>query len=978
MAEGFKLGEAFVEVGLRKPTPADEEKVRKDTETDLGKNPPKIPTTSAPPTSSDQDKTRRKSQDDYDKKPPVKIPTTLRDPVDAAFRARLNSELQAAAKTLAGIPINPDTEQFRKDTAAKVAAITKTLSADIPLDVADAAKWRAKVTAEVNAVSESVQARIPVVVDEHTQQQSTASLRAWAIGAAAIVGPTGAVGGALLGTTALLGGLGAAAVKGDEQVTAAFGHLRDTVVADTKALAAPLVPVLGQVAKQTETTFRGMEDDIGRAFDEVAPQVADLSSGVLDLARNALPGLTGALHASSPVVSVLSEDLGGLGKSVSGFLTGLSSGSGGAAQGIHALLSDVDAILPPLGRFLGAAANLTGEIVSNFTPAFRAAGDILDGVTTVLDHTDGALAPLATSVIGVYTAWKSWSGIVKIADTIEGTVTSVTGGVKGLKAGSELAEKAIGGVTAATSTMSLATGGVILLLSGLALAYSKVRREEKSFADQAKDVASGLVAGGREADTAARKVARLGDALRLESQLDAQRAEDTTRFLALQSDATQKTSEHLGDLSSSLGINAKSQEQVTKAIGETRTALNDQLESLHATPRATQLINESFDAYVDAAKRHGSGSDQARTALDILNGQIDKVTTSTSNLDSTMGDTSGIDETTSAADALDQSLRNVVLASSSLSLQLQRQQTVEDAFAADISLRQAIDGTRQAQQNLNDTVKRYGPHSAEAKQATDGLLASMEGQARAAQNAAQANYTGTDATEKAKVGAKAYRDTLAELAKHADGPLKEALLGTIGRLDEAAKPRVTDLEADITDAEEGIAKAKAQLATVPASKQAKIKADIADLQHKAQVARSEIASITSKTIGLHVNVIVHGPKSITIGSVVTGLGITANATGSIALPRTGGQIVQVAEAGSPEGIIPLNDQGARFLASAVGPAIRQYLADRVPSTPAGVGVQPVQQTVYVQVNANQLSDMQRVVGLFGQLQQVARAGGVFA
>ncbi|HEY9474672.1 MAG TPA: hypothetical protein VIS06_12580, partial [Mycobacteriales bacterium] len=116
MAEGFKLGEAFVEVGLRKPTPADEEKVRKDTETDLGKNPPKIPTTSTPPTPSDQDKTRRKSQDDYDKKPPVKIPTTLRDPVDAAFRARLNSELQAAAKTLAGIPINPDTEQFRKDT----------------------------------------------------------------------------------------------------------------------------------------------------------------------------------------------------------------------------------------------------------------------------------------------------------------------------------------------------------------------------------------------------------------------------------------------------------------------------------------------------------------------------------------------------------------------------------------------------------------------------------------------------------------------------------------------------------------------------------------------------------------------------------------------------------------------------------------------------------------------------------------------
>lgn len=951
MAEAFKMGDAFVEVGLRPPTKTDEEKVRTQTETGLGKNPPKIP-------------------------------VKLRDPVDAAFRARLNSELQAAAKHLAGLPITPDFERFRRDTATQIRAITKTLEADIPLDVANAAEWRAKVAAEAAAVSKSVQAHIPVEVevDKKSQTFTRRNLIKWAAGVAAVVGPAGVIGGALAGTAAVFGAMDVAAASTDATVGDAFDHLTQHVRDDIIKFSEPMTPALVGIAHQAENTFSLVEGSISKAMATAVPEVQDLADGVLKMSRTALPGFTTALQRSGPVVRELDDDLGRLGHSVSGFLIGLSSGVGGAATGLHALFSDVDAILPPLGRFVGSLAEVTGTVVADFVPAFEVAGTVLDGVSVVLDHTESVLGPVTAAVLAGAVAWKTWSGIKSIASTVTDTVGKIVDGVDGLRKAALATEAAEEGVATATSIMSVAAGGVIVLLAGLAVALVEAKRKEKDFGDQAKTLASDLLTGGRSAAEAAKKVGELGEALSLQGKAGdhALTAIDRVSSSTENMFGTQiKATDRLNVLSDALGINARSAKDVTKAITQTKTALDDQLDSMHATPLAVESINTSFDAYVAAAKRHGGASDQAKTALDILKGQIDKANTASQNLDSGLGDTTNWDIATSAADALDTSLLGIVTSSAAVTLGLQRQQVVQDGFAADIALRQAIDATAQAQKNYAKTLKDNGPNSQAAKQASDQLLASMQGQAEAAQNAAEANYTGTDAEGKAAAGAAAYRQTLVNLAAHASGPLKDALLGTIRRLDDAAKPRVTDLYADITNAEQGIAKAQKGYDSLPKAKKAKIDADIVALQHKIAVANHAIQSMHSKTIGIDVNIITHG-NQIIVG--LLGKGPHALAAGGVVKPIHGGQVVRVAEAGVPEAVIPLDRRGEKFLRRSLGPLL-QPAATQAPAVApkAGVPGQTVSiANVTVQVQADSLRKVADVVKLFEGLGQAARAGGVFA
>ncbi|ANZ35258.1 hypothetical protein BBK82_03385 [Lentzea guizhouensis] len=164
MAEGFKIAEAFVDVVLRDHTDDEMQRMR-----DRIKNskPFELPTTTTlkPPSPSEQKKNKEQTEKQTSKDP-VEVPTKLKDPVNDAWKAKVDADIRAAAKDLAQLPVDADTERIRQHIAAQIQEIQQTMKADIPLDVAEAAEWRRKIRSEVDLVAMTVKAKIPVEVDE--------------------------------------------------------------------------------------------------------------------------------------------------------------------------------------------------------------------------------------------------------------------------------------------------------------------------------------------------------------------------------------------------------------------------------------------------------------------------------------------------------------------------------------------------------------------------------------------------------------------------------------------------------------------------------------------------------------------------------------------------------------------------------------------------------------------------------------------
>lgn len=889
MAEDFRIGAAFVELYLKDPTEADEARARKAIETRLTKTPPRVA---------------------------IKLAATTAESVSA----------------------------WRKDTAKKLAEDRPEVAVQVtgPSTV-DARKVRSEIADKVS--EPPVTLPVKVTADRKSRTLTRGNLIKFAAETAAIVGPAGVIGGAVVGTAGLFGTLGIAAVHADTRVTTAFGHLKSTVVADTKALAAPIVPALTGVAHQTESTFQGMERDIGHSFAVVAPQITSLTGGVLDLAREALPGLTGALSASRPVVSTLSHDLGGLGHAVGGFLDGLSTGAPGAAEGIHAILTDVDSILPPLGQFIGSAGELTGIVLHDLTPAIKAGTTVLSGAATIIDHTSSVLGPLGAAALTTYAAFKLWKGITGITARAGAGIAGVTGVLR--KEAVSATEATVANTGYSRSIKGIAgtaegTAGKVGLLAG------RLGKLGSAAGAIGVGVAVGLPALSALAD-----------------KLD-HTDEDTARFtksLLAGGDAARGIIPDFTKAAKVAQLFGDDNTFADKEIRKVKDGIDAQLKSLGANKESVDAVNAAYGRFVQVAGNTKSSRKDIEDALAGVGSAMDDAD----------GDTQRLND---QLRQLHDHLRDVASSSQAAAGELSRQQTVADGFASDISLRQAVDATTQSQRNYAQAVKDSGAGSADAKQAADELLSSMQAQAQAASQAAQANYTGTDAAGKAAAGAAAYRDTLVALSQHASGPLKDALLGTIKRLDDAAKPRVTDLKADISNAEAGIKTAEDKLKTIPKSKQAKILADISDLEAKAAKARAELKSIQSKTVRIGANLVVTGPSSIQIGSVVTG--IKAFAEGGVIPPVKGGQVIKVAEAGVPEVVIPLNRQGERFVRQSFGvPTPRGATATA--STVAGAAPAPVQHihigSVVLNVSPAELKDAAALVAMLKSLPQVARAGG---
>lgn len=108
---------------------------------------------------------------------PVTLKVTAANPIDAAWRKKIETALRATATDALKIPVTPETEPFIRGLHTTLAEAQQSVKAEIPVSPDDAAKFRTELDAMVEAAQASVKARIPADV-EATPAKWKAQIRA--------------------------------------------------------------------------------------------------------------------------------------------------------------------------------------------------------------------------------------------------------------------------------------------------------------------------------------------------------------------------------------------------------------------------------------------------------------------------------------------------------------------------------------------------------------------------------------------------------------------------------------------------------------------------------------------------------------------------------------------------------------------------------------------------------------------------------
>jgi hypothetical protein len=105
---------------------------------------------------------------------PVKV---VADPLTREFQADIQRQITALSRqTNTRIPVRADTAGVRQDIAVELAAIQRTLKAEIPTEPGSRLAYEAKLRAMVAGVSRTIRVSIPVDVDHNRFQRAVASL----------------------------------------------------------------------------------------------------------------------------------------------------------------------------------------------------------------------------------------------------------------------------------------------------------------------------------------------------------------------------------------------------------------------------------------------------------------------------------------------------------------------------------------------------------------------------------------------------------------------------------------------------------------------------------------------------------------------------------------------------------------------------------------------------------------------------------
>lgn len=509
--EGFRLAGAYVELTVKDNTAEGEEEAR------------------------------RRIED----APPAKIPTEASNPIDDAWRAKVNAAIKAIAADALDVPATPETEQYQVDLRSKLAEIAASVQQDIPLDPSDLAEFRAKVDADVKAAMEGVEARVPIEFDKSELAQMKAdaeesassagldagSLMPVAMGAAITAGAPLIAGAMSAATVAGLIGMGVALQAGDPEIQTGWNALVGTAKSEGTQLSAVMVDPVVNALDVIRGNLMAEEPAFRSMFSAAAADVPILTTGLLSLVDNALPGLTNMVDNSAPIMQGFSTVLGDIGTAVSDIGNSVASNStvvgqdlsmlgqtaqdlGGTLGNLLTIGSDVMNILGPLPEMFGAGlhvistgiADVTGWITNLADSGDQAAPKLSAAAQSAKDLADD-LAPTPPIFISATTnARQLASGIDAMSqssETASGWLSQLQTNIKllsegGMEKANDEISKFYQGLDTMTQDLGKAKGAIVDANGNLDLT-SKRGQDVQTAIENARDAMVGYAQSATDA-----------------------------------------------------------------------------------------------------------------------------------------------------------------------------------------------------------------------------------------------------------------------------------------------------------------------------------------------------------------------------------------------------------------------------------------------------------------------------------------------
>lgn len=420
--DDFKMAGAYVEVRLKDQTEADEKALRARLESSkpvtLGaalEDPEnaqlvkeKIERETKPkikPEVEDVDSaTKEKFKEDFERGTKPKITPEVVNPIDDAWRRKIQASIKATSAAALNVPVTPDTELFRQDLDATLRKVTALASAKIPVEPGDAAKFRAQLDAMIAKADAGIKATIPVEVDDKKADDSAKKAGAkvddemtrvakranaqfdglkflgLSVGlpAAAAIGAVG-VAAALTLVTGGIAALGVSMVASNEQVQTSLYGLTSQVESDAHAMAQPLEGEVVQAIGSMSDSWMAVRPAVEDAMKGSAPAVRELSGAATDFAKNVMPGVVDAVDASEAPLQGFRSLVGQTGTGLSNMFTNMSKDGPQAGAAMRDLGGITENLLGQTGTLLGNLAGGAHMVLPQF-------GGAIDQVFGVVNH----------------------------------------------------------------------------------------------------------------------------------------------------------------------------------------------------------------------------------------------------------------------------------------------------------------------------------------------------------------------------------------------------------------------------------------------------------------------------------------------------------------------------------------------------------------------------------------------------------------
>ena len=284
----------------------------------------------------------------------------------------------------------------------------------------------------------------------------------------------------LTGTAGALAGIGALVLRSNTDIRNEFQLLGKDVSSSLQDAVSPLVPTVEGALSSVDATARQLAPDLKRIFADVAPDAANLTTGLEGLLTHAIPGIESAMGSSRGTVADFAGSLPQLGDGIGQFFSGIVGDANRTGAGISSFVSVASNALGTLGKVGGDLSSTLSADFTAITPALNGALGVIKDVSspTTLGGLVGVFGAMKLDPLfatGLNKAADGFTAVAAKAEDAYGPTSKLAGAALGTATGFSKAADIIGG------PWGMAIGAGIGLLTGFLSTQDKMTSSASDF-----------------------------------------------------------------------------------------------------------------------------------------------------------------------------------------------------------------------------------------------------------------------------------------------------------------------------------------------------------------------------------------------------------------------------------------------------------------------------------------------------------------